>query len=342
MIQENISLKPYNTFGVEASTRYFCEANSAEELQETLKAFKNNPENAGLPVLILGGGSNILFTQDYDGLVLKLNLKGISEEILSENEVLVTAQSGENWNDFVTYCVSRDFGGLENLALIPGNVGTSPMQNIGAYGVEIKDVFESCKALNLETLEIEKFDNDSCDFGYRDSFFKNEGKGKYIILEVTYRLTAKNHSIHAEYGVIHSELEKKRIKKPTIQDIAEIVTEIRRSKLPDPHELGNAGSFFKNPVVSKELFESIKHRHPEIPAYGDGEKVKIPAGWLIEHTGWKGRQIGNVATHEKQALVIVNKTGNASGEEIFNYSTMIIDAVKEHFDIDLEREVNIV
>lgn len=343
MIQENISLKPYNTFGIDAKARYFAEANSAEELQQILKDFKNiTDQTSSFPLLILGGGSNILFTKDYDGLVLKLNLKGISEEHLNENEVLVTAKSGENWNNFVMYCVEKNFGGLENLALIPGNVGTSPMQNIGAYGVEIKDSFVSCKALNLETLEVEEFDNDRCNFGYRDSYFKNEGKGKYIILEVSFKLTTKDHKIHAEYGAIHSELEKKGIKNPSIQDIAAIVAEIRQSKLPDPHETGNAGSFFKNPVLSKEIFENIKHQHPEIPAYGNGESMKVPAGWLIESASWKGKQIGNVATHDKQALVIVNKTGEATGQEILEYSQQIIDSVKEKFGIELEREVNIV
>lgn len=341
MIKENISLKPYNTFGVEAKAKYFAEANSAGELQEVLAHYKAlQPTNR--QILILGGGSNVLFTKDYEGLVLKLNLKGVTEEALNENEVLVTAKSGENWHQFVSYCVEKNYGGLENLSLIPGNVGTSPMQNIGAYGVEIKDHFHHCNALNLETLEIEEFDNARCNFGYRDSFFKNEGKGKYIILEVTFRLATKNHKIHSEYGAIHTELEKKDIKTPTIQDIAQIVIEIRQSKLPDPHEIGNAGSFFKNPVIAKELFEKIKHTHPEIPAYGNGESVKIPAGWLIENAGWKGKKVGNVATHDKQALVIVNKTGMATGQEIFDYSQQIIDSVKEKFGVELEREVNIV
>lgn len=340
MIQENISLKPYNTFGINAVTKYFAEANSVEELQAVLQEFKS--KTANLPVLILGGGSNILFTRDFEGLVLKLNLKGISGNVISDNEVLITAKSGENWHDFVMSTVNKNYGGLENLALIPGKVGTSPMQNIGAYGVEIKDVFETCKALNLETLEVEEFDKERCDFGYRESFFKKEGKGKYIILEVTFRLSTKDHKIHSEYGAIHSELEKKGVKNPSIQDIATIVIEIRQSKLPKPEETGNAGSFFKNPVITKELFEKIKHQHPEIPAYGNGDSIKVPAGWLIENAGWKGKQIGNVATHDKQALVIVNKTGNATGREIFDYSQQIIDSVREQYNIELEREVNII
>lgn len=340
MIQENISLRPYNTFGVEAKAAYFAEADSVEVLVEILKDFQTKSDKHNL--LLLGGGSNILFTRDFDGLVLKINLKGITEEHTGENEVLVTAKASENWHQFVMHCLEHNYGGLENLSLIPGNVGTSPMQNIGAYGVEIKDVFHSCRALNLETLEIEEFDLKRCRFGYRDSFFKNEGKGKYIILEVTYRLTTKDHKIHTDYGAIKSELEHLGADEPTIHDISEAVIRIRRSKLPDPEEWGNAGSFFKNPVVSLEVYEPLKKQHPEIPGYSDGKTVKIPAGWLIEHAGWKGKTIGNVATHDKQALVILNKTGEASGSEIFAFSELIIASVKDLFGVELEREVNII
>ncbi|QOR74683.1 UDP-N-acetylmuramate dehydrogenase [Cruoricaptor ignavus] len=341
MIQENFSLKAHNTFGVDVSAKYFAEASSEGELLEVLQEFKQRNAGGSLLMMILGGGSNILFTKDFEGLVLKLNLLGISEEMTNDEEILVTAKSSENWHNFVMHCVGKNFGGLENLALIPGNVGTSPMQNIGAYGVEIKDVFHSCKALNLETLEIEKFDKARCQFGYRDSFFKNEGKGKYIILEVTFKLKTKNHEIHADYAALHSELERRKIEHPTIQDIAEIVITIRESKLPNPSEIGNAGSFFKNPIISQENFEILKQQHPEIPAYGDGENIKVPAAFLIEKAGWKGRQIGNVATHEKQALVIVNKTGAATGKEIFEFSRQIIEDVEKQFGIRLEREVNI-
>ena len=341
MIQENVSLKPYNTFGVEAKARYFAEINSTEKLVEVLTAFKN-VNNANLPVMILGGGSNLLFTKDFNGLILKIELLGIEEKTIDDNTVLVKGMSGENWHHFVMHTLEKNYGGLQNLALIPGNVGTSPMQNLGAYGVEIKDVFESCKALNLETLEVEEFDKEKCRFGYRDSYFKQEGKGKYIILEVTYRLTTKNHAIHTEYGAIKSELERMNIEHPGIQDVAQAVINIRQSKLPNPSISGNAGSFFKNPLVKIEQYEPLKKLHPEIPGYSDGKMVKVPAGWLIEQCGWKGKQIGNVATHSQQSLVIVNKTGEATGTEILEFSQKIIDSVKEHFGIELEREVNII
>ena len=334
-IQENFSLKNYNTFGVEAKAKYFAEVHSLEELKETLQFSYS-------PILVLGGGSNVLFTKDFEGLVIKLNLKGISEEILDENHVLVTAKAGENWHEFVQFTISKNYGGLENLSLIPGNVGTSPMQNIGAYGTEIKDVFVSCKVLNLETLEIEEFDNEKCRFGYRDSIFKQEGKGKYVILEVTFNLTTKNHLIKTEYGAIKGELEKMSVDNPTIQDVSKAVIHIRQSKLPDPKVIGNAGSFFKNPTISKEQFQEVQIKNPEIPHYPSGDLVKVPAGWLIEQCGWKGKQIGNVASHNLQALVIVNATGNASGREIFDFSSLIIDSVKEKFGIELEREVNII
>ena len=240
------------------------------------------------------------------------------------------------------FCLDKNYGGLENLSLIPGNVGTSPMQNIGAYGTEIKDIFESCKVLNLETLQIETFNLEQCKFGYRDSIFKQEGKGKYVILEVTFRLTRKNHKIDVEYGAIQSELEKMGITNPTIQDVSKAVISIRQSKLPDPKVIGNAGSFFKNPTIPISQFEALKQKFENIPGYPNGDFLKVPAGWLIEQAGWKGKQIGNVASNQLQALVIINATGNATGKEIFDFSTMIIDSVKEKFGIKLEREVNII
>lgn len=337
-IQENVSLKPYNTFGVEVSAQYFSEVNSAEELLESLQ-FSNTQT---LPILFLGGGSNILLTKDFDGLVIRLNLKGITEKIIDDNQVLVTAKAGENWHQFVMYCLDKNYGGLENLSLIPGNVGTSPMQNIGAYGTEIKDVFESCKVLNLESLELETLNSGQCQFGYRDSIFKQAGKGKYVILEVTFRLNRKDHKIDVEYGAIQSELAKMGISNPTIQDVSKAVINIRQSKLPDPKVIGNAGSFFKNPTISASQFENLKQKFENIPGYPNGDFVKVPAGWLIEQAGWKDKQIGNVASNRLQALVIINATGNATGQEIFDFSTMIIDSVKEKFGIELEREVNII
>lgn len=337
-MQENFSLRAHNTFGVDAKARYFAEVHSTEELIEAL----NDSKTSTLPLLFLGGGSNILLTQDFEGLAIKLNLKGIHEDFISENEVLVTAKAGENWHEFVMFCLDKNYGGLENLSLIPGNVGTSPMQNIGAYGTEIKDTFVSCTVLNLENLQLETFNLEQCRFGYRDSVFKQEGKGKYVILDVAFKLTRKNHHIKTEYGAITFELENLGIEKPTIQDVSKAVINIRQSKLPDPKEIGNAGSFFKNPTIPLPQFEELKEKFPQIQGYANGDFVKVPAGWLIEQTGWKGKQIGNVASHKLQALVIINANGKATGKEIFDFSTKIIDSVKEKFGIELEREVNII
>lgn len=337
-MQENFSLRAHNTFGVDTKARYFTEVHSTEELIETL----NYSKTSTLPLLFLGGGSNILLTKDFEGLAIKLDLKGIHEDIISDDEVLVTAKSGENWHEFVMFCLDRNYGGLENLSLIPGNVGTSPMQNIGAYGTEIKDTFVSCTVLNLENLQLETFNVEQCRFGYRDSVFKQEGKGKYVILDVAFKLTRKNHLIKTEYGAIQSELEHLGIEKPTIQDVSRAVINIRQSKLPDPKEIGNAGSFFKNPTIPSPQFEELKENFPQIPGYTNGDFVKVPAGWLIEQCGWKGKQIGNVACHQLQALVIINATGMATGKEIFDFSTEIIHSVNEKFGIELEREVNII
>jgi len=337
-MQENFSLKPYNTFGVDAKARYFTEINTIDELKKALIF----ADTQSFPLLFLGGGSNILLTKDFDGLAIKLNVRGISEENINENEVLVTAKAGENWHEFVMYCLQKNYGGLENLSLIPGNVGTSPMQNIGAYGTEIKDIFVSCEVLDLENLELKTFNLEQCRFGYRDSIFKQEGKGRYVILEVTFKLTQKDHPIKTEYGAIKSELENLGIKNPTIQDVSKAVINIRQSKLPDPKEIGNAGSFFKNPTIPLAQFEALKQQFENIQGYPNGDRVKVPAGWLIEQCGWKGKQIGNVASHKLQSLVIVNATGNATGKEIFDFSTAIINSVKEKFGIELEREVNII
>lgn len=337
-MQENFSLKPYNTFGVDAKAKFFIEIHNIEELKDAL----NFSKEKSLSLLFLGGGSNILLTKDFDGLAIKLNLRGISEENLNDNEVLVTAKAGENWHEFVMFCLSKNYGGLENLSLIPGNVGTSPMQNIGAYGTEIKDVFVNCQVLDLENQTVETFDLEKCRFGYRDSIFKQEGKGKYIILEVTFKLTKENHHIKTEYGAITSELQNLGIEKPTIQDVSQAVINIRQSKLPDPKQIGNAGSFFKNPTIPLVQFEALQQKFENIQGYPNGAMVKVPAGWLIEQCGWKGKQIGNVASHKLQSLVIINATGTATGKEIFNFSTEIINSVKEKFGIELEREVNII
>ena len=337
-ILENYSLKNHNTFGVDVSAKYFAEIKSLDQLTQILR----NTSVQKFQILFLGGGSNVLFTQDFDGVVLQLNLKGISEKILNDNEVLVTSKAGENWHEFVQFCLGQNYGGLENLSLIPGNVGTSPMQNIGAYGTEIKDTFVSCKVLNLETLVVEEFDHEKCNFGYRESIFKRAGKGKYVILEVAFKLSRKDHLIKTEYGAIQAELKNLGIENPTIQEVSKAVINIRQSKLPDPKVIGNAGSFFKNPSIAMEQFLEVQKTHPEMPHYPNGDLVKVPAGWLIEQCGWKGKQIGNVASHELQSLVIVNKTGLATGKEIYDFSTMIIESVQEKFGIDLEREVNII
>jgi len=337
-MQENFSLQPFNTFGVEAYSKYFIEVHTIDELKEAIAFSTSN----NLPLLLLGGGSNILLTKDFSGLAIKLNLKGITEESVDENQVWLTAKAGENWHEFVLYCLNKNYGGLENLSLIPGNVGTSPMQNIGAYGTEIKDVFVTCKALDLESLDVKSFNLEECRFGYRDSIFKQEGKGRYVILEVTFKLTTEHHYIKTEYGAILSELKKLGLENPTIQDVSKAVIHIRQSKLPDPKEIGNAGSFFKNPTIPLRQFKELQQKFENIQGYPNGDFVKVPAGWLIEQSGWKGKQIGNVASHQLQALVIVNATGNATGKEIFDFSTQIIQSVKEKYDIELEREVNII
>lgn len=345
ILNESYSLKEYTTFGVEAKARYFAAVSTLEELKETLINYKallkKKPDLK--PPLFLGQGSNLLFTKDYNGLVIKLNLKGIQWEANGPKTALISAMAGENWHQFVLYTLTElNLGGLENLSLIPGNVGTSPIQNIGAYGVEIKDIFKSCKALNLQTLELEEFSLEEAQFGYRDSFFKKEGKGNYVITEVTFELTRDPfHQIKTNYGAIQSELEKNGIESPSIQDISNAVISIRQSKLPDPKVLGNAGSFFKNPIVSNSFFQSLEEKFPNTPHYPAKDGQKLPAGYLIEQCGWKGKQIENVATHEHQALVLVNKTGKATGKEVYDFSEKIIESVFETYGITLEREVNI-
>lgn len=338
MIQQNVSLQPYNTFGVAVNADYFCEITTIDELKQALKFAKENQQK----IMFLGGGSNVLFTKDFDGLVILLSLKGISEEIVDENHILVSAKAGENWHEFVQYCLDKNYGGLENLSLIPGNVGTSPMQNIGAYGTEIKDIFHSCTALNIQSGTIETFNLEQCRFGYRDSLFKQEGKGKYVILEVRFLLTTKRHSIKVEYGAIRSELDKMGVATPTIQEVSKAVIAIRESKLPDPKKIGNAGSFFKNPVISKSQYEKLQNEFETIPGYPSQDEIKVPAGWLIENAGWKGKQIENVASYQLQALVLINATGRATGEEIFDFSSKIIQSIQEKYGITLEREVNII
>lgn len=337
-IQENVSLKPYNTFGINASAKYFSEFRSVDELEELLKNYKFQTANHKL---ILGGGSNILFTKDFDGLVLKNELKGI--EVVTENNefYFVKAHAGENWHQFVLYCIDHNYAGIENLSLIPGNVGASPMQNIGAYGVEIKDVFYELEAYHVHDNAVQKFSLQDCAFGYRESIFKRKYKDQFVIMNVTYKLR-KQPLFNTSYGAIEQELEKMHIKTLSIKAISDAVINIRSSKLPDPKEIGNAGSFFKNPTVPNEKFTLLQNEFPKIVGYPFGEKeTKLAAGWLIEQCGWKGYREGDAGCHAKQALVLVNY-GNAKGEEIYDLSSKIVESVKEKFGVELEREVNII
>ncbi|AYD47003.1 UDP-N-acetylmuramate dehydrogenase [Arachidicoccus soli] len=334
IIAENISLKPYNTFGINVSANQFAEFNSLESLKKLLK----NEEKH----LIIGGGSNILFTKNFDGIVLKNGLKGI--HLLREDDdfIYIQAAGGEQWHQFVLYCVERNYSGVENLSLIPGCVGAAPMQNIGAYGIELKDVFYQLEALHIPSSAICTFNKEECKFGYRESVFKKEFKNQYVILNVTFRLK-RLPDFHIEYGAIKAELEKMKISNLSIQAISQAVINIRESKLPNPKEIGNAGSFFKNPTISETSFVSLKDKFPQIVAYDlpDTKQKKIAAGWLIEQCGWKGFKQDNYGVHAKQALVLVNY-GDANGADILKLSEQIIESVNEKFSIHLEREVNIV
>ncbi|MFT5820012.1 MAG: UDP-N-acetylmuramate dehydrogenase [Crocinitomix sp.] len=337
MIQTNVNLQPHNTFGLASNAANFANFNSLVELKELLQ----HNQTAGHELLILGGGSNILLTQDFNGLVLKNDLKGI--EIIAEdgNDCLVKANAGENWHDFVLYAIEHNLGGIENLSLIPGSVGASPMQNIGAYGVEIKDVFHELEALNIETLVVEKFDTQQCSFGYRESVFKRTLKGKYVILNMTLRLT-KNHQLNTSYGAIEKQLAEMNIPNPTIKNVSDAVITIRQSKLPDPKKIGNSGSFFKNPVIGKVQFDALKAKFPTIAHYPiDENHIKLAAGWLIDNAGWKGKTIDNYGVHKDQALVLVNY-GGAIGRDIYNLSQEILESISSIYGVDLEREVNII
>ncbi|WKN33906.1 UDP-N-acetylmuramate dehydrogenase [Porifericola rhodea] len=341
-IQENVSLKAYNTFGIEASARYFVETSSTKDLQQLIKT----PLYQQQELFILGGGSNVLLTQNFEGLVVKMSIPGIEVVEENENEVVVRAGAGENWHEFVLHCIARGYGGIENLSLIPGTVGAAPMQNIGAYGVEIKDVFESLEAVDLQTAELKVFKHEDCKFGYRESVFKNVLKGKYIITQVSFRLS-KQANINTSYGAIEETLKEMRSQsnykaRTAIEEVSEAVIQIRQSKLPDPKEIGNAGSFFKNPVLSAEKFQVLKTDYPQVPGYPleDGS-VKVPAGWLIEQCGWKGKKVGNTGVHSKQALVLVNH-GNAQGNEVRKLAMQIKDSVWQKFEVEIMPEVNII
>lgn len=335
MISSNFDLQPFNTFGISSRCAQFATFDSIESLRELLT------QRGEEKLLILGGGSNVLLTKDFDGFVIKNEISGFEITSENENEVIVKIGAGVVWHEFVLWAIQNNFGGVENLSLIPGSVGASPMQNIGAYGIEIKDVFVSLEALNISTLEIESFDKESCAFGYRESVFKRALKNQYVIVNVSFRLS-KKHRLNTTYGAIDEELAANNISSPTIRDVSNAVIAIRSRKLPNPKEIGNAGSFFKNPVVSIEQLSFIQKNHENVPHYDAGEgKVKLAAGWLIEQAGWKGKTIDNYGVHKNQALVLVNY-GGCTGANILDLSAQIIQDIQNKFGILLEREVNII
>lgn len=332
MMERHFSLKNYNSFGIEVETEFFAAISNEAELIEVLKS------NGNKPFRVLGGGSNVLLTEDYKGLTLVMQNKGISILEETASHVLIEVQAGENWHELVLWALENDFGGIENLALIPGSVGAAPIQNIGAYGVELSSVFHRCKALDLASLSFNEFDKAACEFGYRSSVFKTHLKGKAIITRVQFKLSKKNHQTHTQFGTLQASLQGKEM---SIQNIAASVIAIRKSKLPDPTQIGNSGSFFKNPVIPVNQFKQLQENYPEIPHYPDtAEKIKIPAGWLIEKLGYKGKRFGDAGVHEKQALVLVNY-GNAKGVELLNLAQQIQEQVLQNFGIQLEVEVNI-
>jgi len=336
-LQSNISLKQYNTFGIDVYAKYLFAFSTTDELQYLLsdKSFQNEEK------LVLGGGSNILFTKNVEALVLKNEITGIELIEETENYFFVKAGAGVAWHEFVMYCIQKGYAGIENLALIPGNVGASPMQNIGAYGVEIKDVFHSLEAIRISDNEKVILTKSACEFGYRESVFKHAYKNQFVITSVIYQLNKKP-EFHISYGAIKEELDRLQIHDLSINAIAQAVMNIRRSKLPDPNVIGNAGSFFKNPEIDSSFFNELKNNFPQIIGYCSNEsaKTKVAAGWLIENCGWKGYRSGDAGCHDKQSLVLVN-FGKASGNEIFDLSEKIIESVKNKFGVQLQREVNI-
>ncbi|MBC7607863.1 MAG: UDP-N-acetylmuramate dehydrogenase [Burkholderiales bacterium] len=335
-ILNHFSLKKYNTFGINAFAKRYVAIHTVDELKAILRQNKTEPK------FILGGGSNMLITKDIEALVVHIELKGKKIDRQDANHVWIECQAGENWHELVIWTIDQDFGGFENMSLIPGNVGTTPIQNIGAYGTEIKDTFVSCEALNIDTQEIRTFTKDDCHFGYRDSIFKNEVKDQFVITSVVFKLTRHNHAINTSYGDITAELAKKNITNPNLKQVSNAVIAIRQSKLPDPKILGNSGSFFKNPILEKADFEKIHLQFPEMKYYDVSEsQVKIPAGWLIEQAGFKGKRFGDAGIHENQALVLVNY-GAATGNEILAVSKNIQETIFKIFGIQIEAEVNIV
>lgn len=334
-ILKNTSLKPYNTFGIDCRARTLIRTRSEKEC----RILFGGGLKFSRPLLIIGGGSNLLFTDDYNGTILKPEFPGIAVEELDGNDVIVSAGAGVNWDGFVEWCVNWGISGVENLSGIPGNTGAVPVQNIGAYGVEAREVIERINTVSTADGSKRIFRNEECGFDYRKSIFKGREKGNYLITKVFFRLRMK-HRPNLDYGSLREEVN--RAGKPTLKNIREAVLRIRQSKIPDPAVTGNAGSFFKNPVVSTEMADELAHKYPGMPVYSDASgSKKIPAGWLIEHCGWKGRRFGDAGVHDKQALVLVNY-GNAGGKEIFDLSEEIRKSVLKEFRIDLEREVELI
>jgi len=339
-IQSNVSLKRYNTFGIDVKARYWVDIQHEDDLQTLFQI----TEYVDTPKLILGGGSNVLLCQDFDGMVVHVGIQGIDVVREDEQNVYLRAGGGVNWQELVLYCVDHDYAGMENLSLIPGTVGAAPMQNIGAYGVEVEQVFDSLRAIDRQTGELRQFAHADCAFGYRESVFKRELKGQYIITSVTFRLD-KQPTFHIRYGAIQETLNAMGISDEnlSIRAISNAVIRIRRSKLPNPAEIGNAGSFFKNPEIPQTQFDALKAQYPDLPGYplADTGRVKVPAGWLIEQAGWKGHRAGDAGVHAKQALVLVNY-GNATGHEIMALAQQVQQSVREKYGIEISPEVNVV
>jgi len=340
-IEENVTLLPFNTFGIAAKAKYFCRIESAEQLQTLLQMpiFKEERH------LFLGGGSNILFTKDFDGLVIKTEITGIEKIKEDHSHALLKVGAGEVWHDVVMYCVRNNLGGIENLSLIPGTTGAAPIQNIGAYGVEVKNVIEFVEAIELSSGIKKVFSKEECRFGYRESVFKHDLKEKYFISSITLSVTKENHQLVTNYGALQDTLKSMNVDDvhdATIQSISDAVIKIRTSKLPDPAVIGNAGSFFKNPTIIQQQFASLQIKHPNIPSYPSiNQQVKVPAGWLIEQAGWKGKRFGDAGVHAQQALVLVNY-GDAHGEEILQLANKIQRDVEEKFGVTLTPEVNVI
>lgn len=337
-VKENVDLFPYNTFGIHAMARFMVTITTPDEAVEVFESDLFHQH----PVLILGGGSNILLTKDFDGLVIKNEVKGISVVEEADATLQLKVGSGENWHELVMHCVANNLGGIENLSLIPGTVGAAPMQNIGAYGVEIREVISAVEAIEMNTGLVRTFSREECAFGYRESIFKQHLKGRYFISSITLTLTKTNHRFNVSYGAIMDVLKEKNIKDLTIRAISDAVIDIRTRKLPDPSKIGNAGSFFKNPSVDAALFGQLKNDFPAMPSFpGENNLVKIPAAWLIEQCGWKGKTFDAIGVHKHQALVLVNY-GGGDGRKIWELAMNIQASVKEKFNVLLQPEVNVI